>query len=242
MRILIFSATSLIAQHCARLWLEDPKNSLLLVGRNRKRLLSIVDDLQIRFPAASITPLTGDMGTSAGLVALVNEAFEEKVDLALIAQGSLTDQLLASTDMNYLEDQLHVNSISVAVAAEAIVSRLLGQGSGDLGVIGSVAGDRGRAYNYAYGASKALLETFVEGLQQRLAKTAISVSLIKPGPTATPMTATHKGKMSSPYDVARVIVAGLSKRRRVIYAPASWRWIMFIVRNIPFLVFKHLRF
>jgi decaprenylphospho-beta-D-erythro-pentofuranosid-2-ulose 2-reductase len=242
MRILIFSATSLIAQHCARIWLEDPQNSLVLVGRDHVRIKSVADDLRVRFPLSTITILVGDLSTSLGIEELVNEAFRSEVDLALVAQGSLTNQHLASTDLSYLEDQLQLNGISVAVTAEAIVARFANQGSGSLGVIGSVAGDRGRAYNYAYGASKALLETFVEGLQQRLAKPGISVSLIKPGPTATPMTATHKGKMSLPADVAKIIVTGLSKRRRVIYAPSSWRLIMFVVRNIPFLVFKHLHF
>lgn len=242
MRILIFSATSLIAQNCARIWLQDPENSLVLVGRDHVRIKSVADDLSVRFPLSTITTLVGDLSSSLGIEELVNEAFRSEVDLALVAQGSLTDQGLASRDLAYLENQLQVNSISVAVSTEAIVERLSSQGFGSIGVIGSVAGDRGRAYNYAYGASKSLLETFVEGLQQRFAKKSILVSLIKPGPTATPMTVNHKGKMASPGDVAEAIVSGLSKRKRVIYAPGQWRLIMFVVKRIPFSVFKHLNF
>lgn len=242
MRILIFSATSLIAQYCARIWLEDPQNSLVLVGRDHFRIKSVADDLAVRFPMSSITTLVGDMSTSRGIDEILNEAFRTEVDLALVAQGSFTDQDNASRDLAYLENQLHINSISVAISTEGIVNRLASQGRGSIGVIGSVAGDRGRAYNYAYGASKALLQIFVEGLQQRLAKTNVYVSLIKPGPTATPMTVTHQGKMSSPSDVAKVIANGMAKHKRVIYAPGQWQLIMFVVKRIPFSVFKHLNF
>jgi len=130
----------------------------------------------------------------------------------------------------------------VAMFAEVSANILEGQGTGALAIVGSVAGDRGRAYNYSYGSAKALVEKTAQGLQQRLAKTKVSVSLIKPGPTATPMTREHKGNFASPDDVAQVMVAGIGKAKRTIYAPKRWRLIMFLVRNIPFSLFKRFRF
>jgi short-subunit dehydrogenase len=154
----------------------------------------------------------------------------------------LTDQNRASTDVAYLASELHINAISVTVCAELLASALEAQGRGTLGVIGSVAGDRGRAYNYAYGASKAMVAAFVAGLQQRLASTKVKVCLIKPGPTATPMTANHRGRMADPALVAKQIVVGLSRGKRIIYTPKVWVIIMLIVRLIPFGIFKRLNF
>jgi short-subunit dehydrogenase len=48
--------------------------------------------------------------------------------------------------------------------------------------------------------------------------------------------------MADPTKVAAVIVSGLAAKRRVIYAPKMWRLIMFVVRLIPFAIFKRLSF
>jgi short-subunit dehydrogenase len=56
------------------------------------------------------------------------------------------------------------------------------------------------------------------------------------------MTREHKGNFASPDDVAQVMVAGIRKAKRTIYAPKRWRVIMFVVRNMPFSLFKRFRF
>ena len=115
---------------------------------------------------------------------------------------------------------------------------------GQLAVITSVAGDRGRRSNYAYGASKAAVSTFVEGLRGRLHSRGVSVIDIRPGLVDTPMTAhLPKGPLfSSPEKVANRIVHGIDKNRSLIYAPGYWRWVMLAVRLIPTRLFRHLKF
>jgi short-subunit dehydrogenase len=205
-------------------------------------LNSVATDLAIRFPESKFAVELVDLSSAESVTSLVRHVGASSIDVVLVAQGSLTEQLRASADLEYLKSELEVNAVSAAITAEAFAGALAVQGFGTLGVIGSVAGDRGRAYNYSYGASKALLETYTQGLQQRFASTKVSVCLIKPGPTATPMTVNHDGKLAEPRVVARKIVAGLTSRRRVIYAPGIWRLIMLVVRNIPFSIFKRLKF
>ncbi|MEY4275707.1 MAG: hypothetical protein RIS26_170 [Actinomycetota bacterium] len=242
MRIVVVSATSAIARGCIEQWAASGSHEVLLVGRSNERLQAIEADMSIRFPNSKFSSLAMHLDSTDEIARLTSLLEKKPVDLALVAQGSLTDQKSATLDLNYLKNQLELNAVSAALFTEALSNLFERQGFGKLGVIGSVAGDRGRAYNYSYGAAKALLETYVQGLQQRLAGTKVSVSLIKPGPTATPMTATHTGKMADVNQVAKVIVAGMSKGKRVIYAPALWRLIMLVVRNIPFFIFKRLGF
>lgn len=242
MRIVVVSATSVIAQSCMRVWAESAAHEFVLVGRSASRLRAIATDLEIRYPESKFAVELVDFTSAESVVSLVRRISASAIDLVLVAQGSLTLQPKASVDLEYLQAELEVNAVSVAVTSEAFAGALEAQGYGTLGVIGSVAGDRGRAYNYAYGASKALLETYAQGLQQRFASTKVSVCLIKPGPTATPMTVNHEGKMADPRTVARKIVAGLLAGRRVIYAPGIWSLIMLVVRNIPFVIFKRLKF
>lgn len=242
MRIVVVSATSVIAQSCVKVWAESRAHEFVLVGRDQSRLHTVATDLAIRFPESKFTVELVDFTSAESVASLVDRVSVSAIDVVLVAQGSLTEQPKASTNIAYLKSELEVNAVSAAITAEAFAGALAAQGFGTFGVIGSVAGDRGRAYNYSYGASKALLETYTQGLQQRFASTKVSVCLIKPGPTATPMTVNHEGKLAEPRVVARGIVKGLQARRRVIYAPRIWRLIMVVIRNIPFIIFKRLKF
>lgn len=242
MRIVVISATSAIALACVAEWSKTGSHEFLLVGRSIERLKATEADLALRFNNSKFSSLAIDLNSSEAAASLAQSLSRKPVDLALVAQGSLTDQTQVSTDLGYLQQQLELNVVSAAIFTESLAGLFERQGFGTLGVIGSVAGDRGRAYNYSYGAAKSFLETYVQGLQQRFAKNAVRVSLIKPGPTATPMTTNHRGKMASPAAVAKVIVAGLASGKRAIYAPKRWRLIMAVVRSIPFFVFKRLTF
>lgn len=242
MRVVVVSATSVIAVACVKRLAETGRHEFVLAGRSEERLAVTANDLALRFPDSSFSFELVDFSSTNSISALIDRVANSVIDLALIAQGSLTDQKKSSSDLEYLKSELELNAVSVALVAEGFAGALETQGFGTLGVIGSVAGDRGRAYNYSYGAGKALIENYTEGLQQRFGASEVSVCLIKPGPTATPMTTTHRGKMADPNDVAKVIVAGLSAKHRVIYAPGIWRYIMLVVRLIPFVIFKRLTF
>ena len=242
MRIVVISATSAIALACVAEWSKTGAHEFLLVGRSIERLQVTEADLSLRFNESKFSSLAIDLNSSEAATSLAESLSRKPVDLALVAQGSLTEQTKVSADLGYLHQQLELNVVSAALFTEGLAGLFERQGFGTLGVIGSVAGDRGRAYNYSYGSAKAFLETYVQGLQQRFAKSSVRVTLIKPGPTATPMTANHRGKMASSAEVSKVIVSGLASGKRVVYAPKRWRLIMAVVRSIPFFIFKKLTF
>jgi hypothetical protein len=63
--------------------------------------------------------------------------------------------------------------------------------------------------------------------------------LVKPGPTATPMTAHLPQKGLAPVEqVARQIVDGSAAGKPVVYAPGKWFVIMMIIRHLPAFVFN----
>ena len=116
-------------------------------------------------------------------------------------------------------------------------------GSGTLCAIGSVAGERGRASNYVYGAAKSAVSTCLQGLRQRLAPRGVRVATIKPGFVDTPMTARfRKGLLwASPETVGAGIVAAIARGRSVVYLPGFWRIVMAVLRALPEAVFLRLR-
>ena len=243
-KIVIIGATSAIAEQCARLWVERTAADVVLVGRDATRLERVANDLRVRSPQSTITTLTTDFIAPPSVQRVVDDIVATgTVDTVLIAHGSLLDQAACQDSLQLCSDALMVNGVSPVLFAEAFAGHMQQNDKGSLGIIGSVAGDRGRKSNYVYGAAKGLITRYAQGLQHRLAKTNVKVTLIKPGPTDTPMTAHLKGagaKLAGADIVAQHIVRGMDKGASVIYAPAKWALIMMVIRHLPSVVFNRM--
>lgn len=242
--IVIVGATSAIAEHCARLWIQGAAADLTLVGRDTQRLERVAADLRARSPQSAIRVVQTDLLDPAAIQSAVDGiAARGRIDIALIAHGSLPDQAECQQDLQACRQALEINAISPTLYAQAFAGHMEKADHGTLAIIGSVAGDRGRKTNYVYGAAKALVTRCAEGLQHRLAATRVKVVLIKPGPTDTPMTAHLKGqgaKLASAESVAQQIVKAVEAGKPVVYAPAKWLLIMTIIRLLPRAVFNKL--
>ena len=106
-----------------------------------------------------------------------------------------------------------------------------------------MAGDRGRPSNYVYGSAKAAVSTFCEGLRARLFKSGVSVTDIRPGFVATPMTrdlSLPGVLVAQPDAVGRRIVAGIGRGADILYVPGFWWWVMVVIRCIPRFLFKRM--
>lgn len=243
-RIVIIGATSAIAEHCARLWAKENLSEIVLLGRNQEKLNRVSSDLKVRAASSTVTSLTANFLDPAQIHNVVDQIFSKgNVDIALIAHGLLPDQDLCQLDLKRCRDALDINGISPVLFAEAFAAHMQKSNSGTLAIIGSVAGDRGRKSNYAYGAAKGLVTRYVQGLQHRLANTNVKVVLIKPGPTDTPMTAHLKAagiKLASVDSVAGEIVRGIKNERKVVYAPKIWLLIMMVIRSLPGFLYNKL--
>ena len=241
-RIVIIGATSSIAEHCARLWVDKCNVDLVLAGRNLDKLERIAADLRVRSPSSTISSVAIDFIDPIAIRAAVDQLFSAgPVDCVLIAHGSLPDQVQCQNDLSAAREALEVNGISPVLFAEAFASHLQRQDLGTLAIIGSVAGDRGRKSNYVYGAAKGLVTRYAQGLQHRLAATNVKIVLIKPGPTDTPMTATmkqHGAKLAPVQDVAATIVQAIRKGKSIVYVPGKWLIIMMVIRHLPRFIFN----
>lgn len=242
-RILIVGATSAIAEATARLFAARG-DALCLAGRDAVRLRTLADDLGVRGAVRTAT-VALEATDFASHEALVDQAERELggLDTVLIAHGTLSDQAECEASAATLRREFDINALSVMSLLTPVANRFARQGFGSIAVISSVAGDRGRMSNYAYGAAKAAVSAFLSGLRQRLQKSGVQVLTIKPGFVDTPMTKDFpKGALwAQPADVARGIVAAIDKGRDVVYLPGFWRLIMLVIRSVPEFVFKRVK-
>lgn len=241
--ILIIGATSAIATACARKWAATGCK-LYLMGRSAERLAQLAEDLRIR-GAGAVWFESLDVNDTDRHEGLIQQADEQLggIDTALIAHGTLPDQQDCQRSVAITVDEFNTNAVSTIALMTVLANRFETRGRGSIAVIGSVAGERGRQSNYVYGSAKAAVETFTQGLRNRLYSAGVNVLLIKPGFVDTPMTADFdKGLLwVKPEYVAGDIVTAIERGKSVIYTPWFWRWIMLIIRSIPERLFVRLK-
>jgi short-subunit dehydrogenase len=240
-RVLIFGATSSIASEVALIHARRG-DRLHLVGRNVEKLIAVAQ----RCAPAHVTTQTADFCDLNANEAVVAEAVATLggLDTVLIAHGDLGDQLASERSFSKAEAIVVTNFTSVVALLIPLANLLEAKRAGRIGVISSVAGDRGRPRNYTYGAAKGALSVYLQGLRTRLYPAQVSVTTLKLGPVDTPMTAEH-GKhalFGKPAAVARDIVAAMDARTAEAYVPSFWRAIMPVVKNTPEALFQKLTF
>lgn len=166
------------------------------------------------------------------------------LDLVVYAAGIMPevgpDEYPTITD----RDIIDINLTGAIAWLNEAGARFAQTGNGTIIGLGSVAGDRGRRGNLAYGASKAALASYLESLRNRLTVKGVAVLTAKPGYVATPMLAGAKIPKFLPVissdRAARLILKAAEQKRQIAYIPGVWTVIMGIIKAVPSRVFRRL--
>lgn len=241
MHVLILGAGSDIAGAVARTFAKEEKADITLASRDLEVLEARARDIALRYGVRA-TPLrfdATDYASHAAFYASINP----KPDGVVVAFGHLGKQEEAQADFESARTILETNFAGAVSILEIIAADFERRGSGFIIGIGSVAGERGRKSNYIYGASKAALKVYLEGLRHRLFRRKIRVMAVLPGFVRTKMTGSMdlpERLTASPEEVAAAIHAAFRKGRPVVYVKGIWRWIMAVIRLLPAPVFNRL--
>ncbi len=237
--VLILGATSAIAAEAAHLY-SKRGDRLLLVGRDPEKLAALQRD------NVGAEIIKADLNDLNNVPSLVNECVSRlsPVDTVLIAHGYLGDQHRSESEWSEAELILRTNFLSAVALLIPLAQHLESQGHGRIGVITSVAGERGRPRNYTYGAAKGALSLYLEGLRTRLHPKRITVTTLKLGPVDTPMTRDHKkhALFGKPSAIAADIVKAVDDGKATAFVPWFWGPIMAGVRATPEALFQKLPF
>ena len=211
-------------------------NSVLLAGRSVESLEHALKDLHgLQVPKVEVAVL--DLTDIDALEKFADIAAERlgTIDLVLVAAGVLGTGVLADLDAAGVASLLTANFTGPAAAMTAFSRVLSAQGHGRIVVLSSVAGYRVRAANFVYGAAKAGLDGFAQGLGDALVGSGVRVMVVRPGFVKTKMTA---GRIVPPLAVdasavADAIVRGLERDAEVVWVPSQLRYILGLLRFAP---------
>jgi decaprenylphospho-beta-D-erythro-pentofuranosid-2-ulose 2-reductase len=182
---------------------------------------------------------THDVAVDDAVTALDGDA----LDLAIVAFGVLGDQERAKRDPELAVEIANTNFVGAVSVLTILGERLRAQGHGTIVVLSSVAAVRARRANYPYGATKAGLDAFAQGLGDALAEDKIHVLVARPGWVRTKMTAGNRPApfATDPQRVARDVVDGLHRGAHTVWSPRALRAAFAVMRVLPRPVWRRLR-
>jgi NAD(P)-dependent dehydrogenase (short-subunit alcohol dehydrogenase family) len=246
LKVVLLGGTKGMGRALARR-LAERGDRVHLLGRDAEDLARCAADLESRMPSpATVAFSICDLETPDTFARALNEADAALggFDTAVITAALFATQDRLETDRAYLARLLNANFTATILLCEEIRTRLLSRGGGTLCVLSSVAGDRGRKPVVLYGASKAGLSAYLEGLDHRFRSAGLRTVCVKPGFVKTSMT---EGLPAPPFatdadHAARTIVRAVDNGTPVVYAPPIWGVIMLVIRWLPRAIMRRVGF
>ncbi len=249
MNVVVLGATKGIGRALARVLVERG-DRVFALGRDAAELQRTTADLGAHAPgpAAGVAAhALCDLEQPASFAPALDAASAAlgRIDAVVVTAGLFATQDVLEGDPEFLRRLLTVNFAHTVLFCEQARARLLAQGGGTLAVFSSVAGDRGRKPVVLYGAAKAGLSAYLEGLDHRFFAAGLRVICVKPGFVKTGMTAGLRPPpfAGEPAAVARRVARAIERGGPpVIYTPGIWRLIMTVIRGLPRFVMRKIGF
>jgi len=234
---IVIGASSGIGEELVRRLAKDGAK-VAAVARRTDRL----DKLAAEFPGFVI-PVPHDVTDYEAVPDLFQEITKQIGGLDLVIYAAGVMPAVGEHEYDFAKDRqmVEVNVLGAIAWLDQAALRFENTKSGTIVGIGSVAGERGRHAQPVYNMTKAALATYMEALRNRLSKRGVRVVTIKPGPTATEMTAhLHMKGMMDPGQTAEIILRK-SRKTGEFFIKFTHKIAFAIIRNIPSGIFRKLK-
>ncbi len=246
MKAAIIGATKGMGRALARKAVERG-DRVFLLGRDEDDLRRSAADLKVRDPKGrevgfAVCDMERPESFEPALAAA--DAALDGFDTLVVTAGMFATQERLEEDPELLARLLTVNFTNTVLLCELARKRLLERGGGTLCVFSSVAGDRGRKPVVLYGASKAGLSAYLEGLDHRFRAAGLRTLCVKPGFVKTAMTQGLKPPpfAGEPEGVADRVLAAIDRGKPQTYAPPMWWLVMRVIKSLPRFVMRRVGF
>lgn len=241
--ILVLGGDSDIAAATVAAFAARKTGSAILAGRDTERLEARASVLRAKGMTVETVVFDGDdLDSHADFFDSVF-AKAGRIDAVMIAFGVLGDQERGEREAATAVAVAKTNFLGAVSAAVNAGEKLRQQGQGTLIVLSSVAAQRPRRSNFVYGASKAGIDAFAEGLAFALKDQGVQVLTVRPGFVKTKMTSHMRNApfATTPEAVGAAIVQAVAKGDELIWVPGKMRFVMMIMKLVPRPIFRRLK-
>jgi decaprenylphospho-beta-D-erythro-pentofuranosid-2-ulose 2-reductase len=244
--VVVLGATKGMGRALARRMAERG-DRLFLLGREIDELRRSAGDLMSRSTSGrDVGVAICDLERPETFESALHEAEASlgSLDIVVVTAAQFATQDRLEQDSELAHRLLVVNFANTVTFCELARTRLMARGGGTLCVFSSVAGERGRKRVVLYGAAKAGLSRYLEGLDHRYRAEGLVTVCVKPGFVTTSMT---EGLPRPPFAghpdaVAKRVLTAIDRGKPVVYAPPAWALVMFLIRLLPRFVMRRLDF
>ncbi len=245
MKVVFLGATKGMGRALARK-MAGRGESLFLLGRSEDELSKSASDLEVHGASGTVGFAHCDLADTTGFATALEAASEAMggFDTVVVTAGQFASQEELEGDAALAAQMATVNFTNTMVFCEAARQLLLARGGGTLCVFSSVAGERGRTPVIIYGATKAGISAYLEGLDHKYRQDGLRVVTVKPGFVRTSMTQGLKAPpfAGDPDEVATTVLKAIDRGTPVVYAPAPWKAVMAVIRHLPRSVMRRVKF
>lgn len=213
--------------------------SLLLAGRDPIRLKLIADE--VRAAGAQVKLSCVDLSDVQALEIFAKEVEVLSPDILVNNAGFGGFGACANMDPQLVAGMIATNITALTRLTQAVLPGMIAHDSGRILQVASTGAFAPLPYSATYGATKAYVLSFSEAVAEELHGSSVSITVLCPGPTATPFferagwdgTRLFKGGMSTPQEVATQGYAGLMAGRRVVVVGWRNRLMVAAIRFAP---------
>jgi short-subunit dehydrogenase len=207
-----------------------------LLARREDLLKALAEE--IRAEGATVAVAAADVTDRAQTETAIHHLGSQlgPIDLLLANAGVGTPTLLDPVNVADVEQMFRVNVLGVVYAIAAVLPEMLRRRQGHLAAISSLGSYKGLPGESGYCASKAAVNTYMEGLRIHLRDRGIAVTTVCPGFVRTPMTDVNEFHMPwllEADEAARRIVRALHQRRKVYNFPWQTTVLTKMTRWLP---------
>lgn len=226
---LITGASSGIGKEFAHIFASKGYN-LILVSRTKKHLDQVAKEIQNEHDA-NISVLPYDLSKAQAAQHLFDDVKKKDIQINVLINnaGFATYgpfvEMETSTDL----DLIDVNIRSLTALTSLFTKEMVRRNEGKILNVASMAAFQPIQHFAVYAASKAYVLNFTEALHDELRNTAVTASVLCPGPTATKFesrakmneSTLFKGRVMEARHVAQIGYEGLMKGKMTIIP--GWR-------------------
>jgi short-subunit dehydrogenase len=186
-------------------------HSLYLCSRGGPALYKTMEELQTRFPAASIHAKTADLSTKAEAIGFGNWCQSLAVPDILVNNAGLFEPgSVYNEPEGLLESQLATNLYSAYHLSRTVLPKMIERKAGHIFNICSIASLHAYTNGGAYSISKFALFGFSKNLREEMKPHGIKVTSVHPGAVLTDSWGNYdnsSGRIMEATDIAQLVYA-----------------------------------